>query len=85
MIIRTLTNVFKVPELRNKVLFTLGMLAVFRVGHWIPLPGINQEQIKEHFDSSRTQGSAFGQLADRTATRCPGSGTAPASRSASTP
>jgi preprotein translocase subunit SecY len=64
MIIRTLTNVFKVPELRNKVLFTLGMLAVFRVGHWIPLPGINQEQIKEHFDSSRTQGSAFGQLAD---------------------
>ena len=37
---QALTNVFKIAELRNKVLFTLGMLVVYRIGHWIPLPGV---------------------------------------------
>jgi preprotein translocase subunit SecY len=41
--IRTLQNVFKIPELRTKVLFTLGMILVFRIGHYIFLPGINHE------------------------------------------
>ncbi|HZW06875.1 MAG TPA: preprotein translocase subunit SecY [Phycisphaerales bacterium] len=40
-----LQNVFKIPELRNKILFTLAMLAVFRIGHWIPLPGIDHEAL----------------------------------------
>lgn len=44
-----LTNVFKIAELRNKILFTLGMLVVYRIGHWIPIPGVNQEQLTSHF------------------------------------
>ncbi|MFM7841974.1 MAG: preprotein translocase subunit SecY, partial [Nitrospira sp.] len=34
-------NIFKIPELRTRVLFTLTMLAVYRVGAHIPTPGIN--------------------------------------------
>ncbi len=42
---QSLVNVFGVPELRTKILFTLGMFLIFRIGHWIPLPGVNQEQL----------------------------------------
>lgn len=65
--LQTLVNVFKVPELRNKVIFTLSMLCVFRIGHWIPLPGVNQEQMKQIFDAS-AEGSAFGKIAIYVAT-----------------
>jgi preprotein translocase subunit SecY len=40
---KTLLNVFRVPELRNKVLFTLFMLAVYRIGFHIPIPGVDQD------------------------------------------
>lgn len=62
--LQTLLNVFKVPELRNKVLFTLAMLAVFRIGHWIPIPGVNQEQLREAFLKMQTSGNAFSRIAD---------------------
>ncbi len=55
-------NVFKIPELRNKVLFTLGMLAVYRVGFWIPLPGVNQEELTKFFRTATGEGSAIGRL-----------------------
>jgi preprotein translocase subunit SecY len=41
---KTFINIFRVPELRNKVLFTLFMLAIYRIGYHVPLPGVNQEQ-----------------------------------------
>jgi preprotein translocase subunit SecY len=59
----TITNVFKVPELRNKILFTLSMLVVFRIGHWIPMPGVNQEQLAELTRQSQESGNAFAKLA----------------------
>src|SRR6185295_4947323 len=40
---KSLVNVFRVPELRNKVLFTLFMLAVYRIGFHIPIPGVDQD------------------------------------------
>ena len=57
-----LLNVFKIPELRNKLFFTIGLLCVYRIGFYVPLPGINAPQLRE----SMTQGdnSAFGQLAN---------------------
>ncbi|HYE63122.1 MAG TPA: preprotein translocase subunit SecY [Phycisphaerales bacterium] len=55
----TLINVFKIEELRNKILFTLGMLIVFRLGHWIPLPGVNQDKLQELFDQA-SKGSGSG-------------------------
>jgi preprotein translocase subunit SecY len=42
--IQTFLNIFRVPELRNKVLFTLLMLAIYRIGFHVPLPGTDQEQ-----------------------------------------
>jgi preprotein translocase subunit SecY len=34
-------NIFRIPDLRKRVLFTLGILAVYRLGAWIPTPGVN--------------------------------------------
>ena len=39
---KTLINVFRIPELRNKMLFTLFMLMIYRIGYHIPIPGVDQ-------------------------------------------
>jgi preprotein translocase subunit SecY len=44
-----LANIFRVPDLRKRVLFTLGMLAVYRLGSHIPTPGINTSQLEKAF------------------------------------
>ena len=41
----TLLNIFKIPELRNKIMFTLGMLATYRIGFCVPVPGVDQEKM----------------------------------------
>jgi preprotein translocase subunit SecY len=41
----SLKNIFAIPELRNRVLFTFGLLAVYRVGGHIPTPGVNTEAL----------------------------------------
>jgi preprotein translocase subunit SecY len=41
-----LKNLFAVGELRNRVLFTLGLLVVYRIGNFIPTPGVNQEALR---------------------------------------
>ncbi len=58
---KALINIFKIPELRNKVLFTALMLAIYRIGFHIPLPGVDQTQIAEHF---QRQSGAAGRLAE---------------------
>lgn len=40
-ILLTFENIAKIPELRHRILFTIGMLAVYRVGAYIPTPGVN--------------------------------------------
>ncbi|MFN7621977.1 MAG: preprotein translocase subunit SecY, partial [Acidobacteriota bacterium] len=53
-------NLFKVEELRNRVLFTLAMLAVYRAGIHIPVPGVDQEVLKALWDQAA--GNLFGVL-----------------------
>src|ERR1700737_2915791 len=53
-----LANIFKIPDLRKRVLFTLGMLAVYRLGGHIPTPGININRWTDFFSSH--QGTIFG-------------------------
>lgn len=60
--IQALFNVFRIPELRTKVLFTLGMLAIYRIGIWIPLPGINQSALSTYFELQQDDGGAAGRL-----------------------
>ncbi|MDB5328864.1 MAG: secY [Phycisphaerales bacterium] len=62
--LKTLINIFRVPELRNKVLFTLFMLAIYRVGFHIPLPGVDQQGFKEMADTQLAgENSAAGRIA----------------------
>ena len=44
-----LANIFRVPDLRKRVLFTLAMLAVYRLGSFIPTPGINTDMLAQAF------------------------------------
>src|SRR5216684_2489645 len=53
-----LANIFRIPDLRKRVLFTLGILAAYRLGSFIPTPGINIQRWQEFF--SRNQGTIFG-------------------------
>ena len=40
-LVESVKYIFSIPDLRNRVLFMLAMLAVYRVGSWIPTPGID--------------------------------------------
>ena len=51
----SLKNLFAVTELRNRCLFTLGLLAVFAVGRHVPTPGINAAALQELFKQSQNQ------------------------------
>ncbi len=53
-----LANIFRVPDLRKRVLFTLGLLAVYRLGAHIPTPGINTKVLEQFFNQQ--SGSALG-------------------------
>jgi preprotein translocase subunit SecY len=44
-VISSIQNIFKIPELKMRVLFTIGMLAVYRIGAHIPTPGIDGEAL----------------------------------------
>lgn len=46
-------DIFKIEELRRRILFTLGLLAVFRLGTAIPLPGVNPQALRALFEAHR--------------------------------
>jgi preprotein translocase subunit SecY len=51
-------NLFKIPELKRRVLYTFGLLAVYRVGVFIPVPGIDGQALARYFESM--QGTILG-------------------------
>src|ERR1700758_2874165 len=51
-------NMFRVPDLRKRILFTLGILAVYRLGAFLPTPGINTDVLTQLFQQN--QGSVLG-------------------------
>jgi preprotein translocase subunit SecY len=52
-----LANAWRVPELRKRVLFTAAILAAYRLGSWVPAPGVDSESIKNFFNTGgRGQG-----------------------------
>lgn len=69
--IQAIRNVFSIPDLRSRVLFTLFMLAVYRIGAHIPIPGINSEALLKYFEQQQAgllgmvnlfSGGAFAQM-----------------------
>ena len=49
--LQTLKNAWKIPELRKKIIFTLFILLIYRVGNVIPVPYINTATLAQYFDS----------------------------------
>lgn len=56
--LEALKNIFRIPELKNRVLFSLGMLAVYRIGCHIPTPGIDRIALAHFF--KQAQGTLLG-------------------------
>jgi preprotein translocase subunit SecY len=52
--LQSLRNIWDVPDLRKRVLFTLGLLAVYRLGNHIPTPGINAKALIDFFEQNRS-------------------------------
>jgi preprotein translocase subunit SecY len=57
-VLTALQNIFKIPELKKRVLFSLGMLAVYRIGCFIPTPGIDRIALASFF--KQAQGTLLG-------------------------
>jgi preprotein translocase subunit SecY len=53
-------NIFRIPDLRKRVLFTLGVLAIYRLGSQLPTPGVNSKLLDQFFHTQG--GSALGLL-----------------------
>lgn len=53
-----LRNIFKIPELRRRVLITLALILAYRIGRHIPVPGVNGEALTEFFKAQK--GTLFG-------------------------
>jgi preprotein translocase subunit SecY len=56
--LQAIRNIWDVPDLRRRVLFTLGLLAVYRVGNHVPTPGIHAQALIDFFEQNR--GNWFG-------------------------
>ena len=56
--IEKLANIFRIPDLRKRILFTLGLLFVYRVGGHIPTPGVDAVKLAQFFE--RNSGSFLG-------------------------
>ena len=61
--IGTVANIFRIQDLRNKILFTVALLVIYRVGFHIPNPGFNQDMIAQATESRDTE-SPLGRAAE---------------------
>jgi preprotein translocase subunit SecY len=59
-LLNSVRNIVNIPDLRKRILFMLGLLAVYRVGSWIPTPGVDSSALQEVF--RQQAGTIFGIL-----------------------
>ncbi|NQT07380.1 MAG: preprotein translocase subunit SecY, partial [Candidatus Omnitrophica bacterium] len=58
--IQALANLFKIQDLKNKILFTLGIIVIYRIGAYVPTPGIDGSKLAQFFDNiARSQGGTL--------------------------
>src|SRR6201993_2247251 len=55
-----LANIFRIPDLRKRIIFTLAMLFVYRLGGHLPTPGIDTAKLEQFFAQGSTSGSLLG-------------------------
>jgi preprotein translocase subunit SecY len=63
-VLKAFVNAFKIPDLRKKILFTIGVIAVFRLGSHIPVPNIDISKLAEIRNASSSQGLSALQFID---------------------
>ena len=56
--LETFKNIFRIPELRKKIYFTLGIIFIYRLGGHVPTPGVDPRVLAEFF--AQSQNSLFG-------------------------
>jgi len=57
---QVVANLFKIPDLKRKILFTFGLIAVYRIGAFVPTPGIDGAKLMMFFDNiAKTQGGTL--------------------------
>ena len=56
---QSLANAWKIPDLRVKLLFTAGMLAIYRFGAYVPVPGVDLAALQKFFDSGAAGVAGF--------------------------
>ncbi len=58
--LQSLANLFKIADLKKKILFTLGIIVIYRIGAYVPTPGIDGAKLAQFFDNiARTQGGTL--------------------------
>lgn len=50
--IKVIRNIYHIPELRKRILFTLGMIIVFRIGCNVPIPGVSSQALQDYFQET---------------------------------
>lgn len=63
-VIGTIVNIFRIRDLRNKILFTIALLVIYRVGFHIPNPGFDHDRIAAVFETGRDTESPLGRAAE---------------------
>src|SRR5512143_1868872 len=58
--IEKLRNIFQVPELKRRILFTAMLIAIYRLGEHLPTPGVNARALAGAFQASGAAGGLFG-------------------------
>jgi preprotein translocase subunit SecY len=58
-VLTTITNVFKAPDLRNKILFTLAMIVLYRLGTKLPSPGVDLDEVVRLQDQAEQAGGGI--------------------------
>jgi preprotein translocase subunit SecY len=59
---QAVANIFRIPDLRNRVFFTIGMLIIYRLGFFIPLVGVDQTELKKAAAAAAEGTSGFGRF-----------------------
>src|SRR5690242_11380862 len=57
-IFKTFSNCFKIPELKSRILYTMGILAICRLEAWIRIPGLDGAALKAYLDSIKSTGNS---------------------------
>ena len=56
----TFGNIFRIPELRKRILFTLSMIVVYQLGAHIPVPGVDAIALQKHMEDAAQEGTLLG-------------------------